>query len=136
MRYLAQLDRNSGSVAHLKLLAQEKSAYTWHVLTSQQVVDLGEIPEGIGSLVLAELSGKEVVNLEDATHWLLALVESYLSQGITPEFLQEEAKRAEQWRQELTLQSQDLARRSLELEARLRQIQELEERLNGEKDET
>jgi hypothetical protein len=43
--------------------------------------------------------------------------------------LQQEVERAEEWRQSLTLQNQDLARRTLELEARREQIQALEESL-------
>jgi predicted RNase H-like nuclease (RuvC/YqgF family) len=63
----------------------------------------------------------------------LDLVEQYLSAGVTPTFLQEEAERTEQWRQDLTLQSQDLTRRHLEMEARREQIQTLEEDLKREK---
>jgi hypothetical protein len=48
---------------------------------------------------------------------------------MTPAQLRQEAERAESWRQSLTLQNQDLARRSLELEARREQIQALEESL-------
>jgi hypothetical protein len=52
---------------------------------------------------------------------------------MTPELLQQEVERAEHWRQSLTLQNQDLARRSLELEARREQIQSLEESMKKEK---
>jgi uncharacterized protein (DUF3084 family) len=47
--------------------------------------------------------------------------------------LQQESERVEQWRQSLTLQSQEIARRTLELEARREQLQELEEELRREK---
>jgi dsDNA-specific endonuclease/ATPase MutS2 len=43
-------------------------------------------------------------------------------------------QRAEQWRQSLTLKSQELGRRALEMEARRDQIQELEENLKQEKE--
>jgi uncharacterized protein (DUF3084 family) len=76
---------------------------------------------------------KQVVNLSDARDWVLKLVTQYLGQGITPDFLKREADRAEQWRQSLTLQSQDLARRTVELETRREQIQALEEKLKREK---
>lgn len=64
---------------------------------------------------------------------MLDLIGTYLTTGITPDFLRQEAERAEQWRQSLTLQNQDLARRTLELEARREQIQALEESLKREK---
>ena len=63
------------------------------------------------------------------------MLQTYLSNGITPAFLHQEVERAEKWRQTLSLQSQDLARRSLELEARREQIQALEESLRGEEGE-
>ncbi|MBC6480966.1 MAG: hypothetical protein GDA56_27530 [Hormoscilla sp. GM7CHS1pb] len=81
-------------------------------------------------LVLAEFAGEgKITNIRDATGWILYFVEQYLTSGITPEFLREEADRAEQWRHKLTLESQDIARRKLELEARLEQIQGLSESL-------
>jgi len=65
---------------------------------------------------------------------VLKLVQTYLTSGMTVEFLQQEAERAEKWRQNLTLQNQELARRSLELEARREQIQALEESLKRDKE--
>jgi len=58
-----------------------------------------------------------------------------LTSGITPEFLREEADRAERWRHKLTLESQDIARGKLELEARLEQIQGLSESLKQQEKE-
>jgi hypothetical protein len=85
-------------------------------------------------LVLVELSSTgDIERIEEATGWILHLVETYLTTGITPQFLREEADRAEQWRQSLTLQNQEIARRSLELEARREQIQALEESLKRDK---
>ena len=65
----------------------------------------------------------------------MELIQNYLTTGISPEFLRQEAERAEDWRQNLTLQNQDLARRTLELEARREQIQALEEALKRDKSE-
>lgn len=137
MRYLAQVYHNQDSnVAYLKLLAHEESAYTWKVLKDERSISLAKHPKGLptnlSSLVLAELSGDTITHLEDATHWLLELIQNYLTIGVTPAFLKVEAERAEQWRQSLTLQSQELGRRALELETRLGQIQELEEKLKQE----
>ncbi|MDX2228765.1 MAG: hypothetical protein NW220_03960 [Leptolyngbyaceae cyanobacterium bins.349] len=85
-------------------------------------------------LVLATLSETgQVMQVESANSWLLDIIQTFLRNGITPAFLQEESERAEQWRQTLTLQSQDLDRRALELEARREQIEQLEETLKREK---
>jgi hypothetical protein len=80
--------------------------------------------------VLVKLSPTgEIETIEDATDWVINLVQIYISTGITPEFLKQEAVKMENWQQSLTLQNQDLARRSLELEARREQIEALEESL-------
>jgi hypothetical protein len=85
-------------------------------------------------LVLVELSDTgKIETIADATHWVMNLVQTYLSTGFTPEFLKQEAEKMENWQQNLTLQNQDLARRSLELEARREQIEALEESLKRER---
>jgi hypothetical protein len=85
-------------------------------------------------LVLVELSPTgEIQRVEDATPWVINLVQTYLSTGITPKFLKQEAEKVESWQQNLTLQNQDLARRSLELEARREQIEALEESIKRER---
>jgi chromosome segregation ATPase len=87
-----------------------------------------------GVLVLAELSStRQISELQEATPWILKLVEQYLSSRLTPSMLQEEAERAEQWRQSLTLQSQELGRRAIETEARREKLLEMEEGLKLER---
>jgi hypothetical protein len=137
MLHLAQVqNRDPEGKVELKLLAQQRSEYTWTVIPDPEYVFA---TEGIdhckeGALVLLELSTtRQVKQIEDATQWVLSLVEQFLVSGITPAMLQEETERAEQWRQSLTLQSQELGRRALEMEARRDQIQELEENLKREK---
>lgn len=140
MLHLAQVQKETpeGKVV-LQLLAQRKAEYSWAVLPETESLQISpnEIGEDIcatGGLVLVELSGtRQVTSVESATPWVLDLVEQYLVNGITPAMLQEETERVEQWRQSLTLQSQELARRALEMEARRDQIQELEEKLKQEK---
>lgn len=140
MLHLAQVKQKAseGKVL-IQLLAQQKSEYAWAVLDedeSQLYLDLDQHPAnyGEGALVLVDLSPtRQIQEVYDATHWVLEIVEQFLSFGITPAILQEEVQRAEQWRQSLTLQSQELGRRALEVEARRDQMQELEENLKQEK---
>lgn len=137
MWHLAQAKKKEpeGEV-HLQLIAQQKAEHAWTVIT-EEVDDLwinyGDYPEG--ALVLIELTAsRQVQKVKDATPWILEMIEQYLAVGVTPMVLQEEAQRAEQWRQSLTLKSQELQRRTLEMEARREQIQELEENLKQEKE--
>ena len=91
----------------------------WDIITDEDTLKLSTIPPELGSLVLVEFNNDLVVRIEDATQWVIELVQTYLTSGITPEFLQQEADRAEHWRQDLTLQTQELERRTLELEAKM-----------------
>jgi hypothetical protein len=144
MLYLAQVHKNEFLDQYqLHLLARQETENLWVIIPEEAFILLGKantMSEKL--LVLVELSPTgDIEKLEDASDWVLNLVQTYLSTGMTPELLQQEAERAEQWRQSLTLQNQDLARRSLELEARREQIQALEESLKRErngyhKDET
>jgi predicted RNase H-like nuclease (RuvC/YqgF family) len=89
-----------------------------------------------GHLVLVELDAMNQISaVEDATPWVLSLVENYLAFGVTPEVLEQEIERAERWRQSLTLKSQEVDRRALETAARRDEIQELERNLKQERAE-
>jgi hypothetical protein len=137
MLYLAQVHKNKFLEQHqLRLLARQDAENMWVIIPEEAFILLGKgnaLTEKL--LVLVELSPTgDIERIEEATNWVLFLVQSYLSSGISPDYLRQEAERAEQWRQNLTLQNQDLARRSLELEARREQIQALEETLKREKD--
>jgi small-conductance mechanosensitive channel len=135
MLHLAQVQNNeSVGGVELLLLACQQSENSWTVINPETslLTNINLPPASL--LVLVELSdNQEILSIQHAKDWVLDLVQKYLAGGTTSTFLQEEAERAEQWRQELTLQSQDLTRRNLEMEARREQIQSLEEDLKPEK---
>ncbi|MDJ0733937.1 MAG: hypothetical protein QNJ47_07610 [Nostocaceae cyanobacterium] len=154
MLYLAQVHKNEFLDQYqLRLLARQEAENCWVLIPEESLILLGKgnsrnirigrqfpKPE-VGNnsfdlylkeklLVLVQLSSSgDIEKLEEATNWILHLVQTYLRLGVTPESLQKEREQAEQWRQKLTLDNQDLARRTLELEARREQIQALEENL-------
>lgn len=150
MLHLAQVQKQGllGQI-NLRLLAQKLSDRAWTILAPEDTLicagvdrssaenDAAFIPAnhwGEGALVLVEISDtQEIISIQDATDWVLGIVEQYLSPGATSDYLQKEVELIEQWRQSLTLQSQELSRRTLELEARRDQIQALEEKLQREK---
>lgn len=136
MLHLAQVQKKGYlGKAGLRLLASQRSEHIWTVLPQEETIVCTEaIAYSENLLVLVELSSMhQIISIREAKDWVLELVQKYLAQGITPAFLQQETERAEQWRQSLTLQSQELERRTLELEARREQIQALEEDLKREK---
>lgn len=133
MRYLAKVERASflGN-AVLRLLARQIDEYLWEKLPTEKTVDTDiALGVGDGAIVLVQLEEEksEILTVEDGASWLMILVEEFLTQGITPDFLAKEAERAEQWRQSLTLESQEVERRALETAARRDEIQELERKL-------
>lgn len=137
MLHLAQVqNKENGGGVELRLLARQHSENSWAVINPESVpyTNGNSLQEGV--LVLIELSEqREVLSLQNAKDWVLDLVQQYLTIGVSPNFLKEEAERAEQWRQKLTLDSQDLTRRHLEMEARREQIQTLEEDLKRQMEE-
>ena len=136
MRYLAQvLPTDSASAPGFLLLALEKSDDTWSLLDAEPAIsDRHAVDQLPGHWVILSLTeAREITLVQDAKPWILHLVKTYLVAGITPEFLKQEADRAEMWRQSLTLKNQEVDRRALELEARREQIQALEAELKREK---
>ncbi len=138
MLYLAQVNKNEFSDKYqLRLLARQESQNLWVVIPEESFVLLSKTtPVSENLLVLVQVSPTgEIESLADARNWVVNLVQTFLSIGMTPTDLQKEAEIAESWRQSLTLQNQDLARRSLELEARREQIQALEESLKRDRND-
>jgi hypothetical protein len=137
MLYLAQVQKKGFlGKAGLLLLARQRSEHAWTLVTEETVIpatEAGSFSEGL--LVLVETTiNHQVLSVKDAKDWVLDIIQKFLVSGVTPSFLQQETERAEQWRQSLTLQSQELDRRALELEARREQVQALEESLKREKE--
>jgi hypothetical protein len=136
MLYLAQVHKNDFLDQYqLRLLARQESENFWLTISEETSMLLGKGNTMSNNLlVLVELSPTgEIETIQDANDWVINLVQTYLSTGITPEFLKQEAEKVENWQQNLTLQNQDLARRSLELEARREQIEALEESLKRQR---
>lgn len=136
MLYLAQVQKKGflGKTG-LQLLACQKSADTWTLVSEPELIvatEANALSDGL--LVLVDMSQNgQVRYLKDAKDWVLDLVARHLIDGVTPDFLQQQLDEVENWRQSLTLQSQEISRRQIEIEARRDQIQELEEKLKQER---
>jgi hypothetical protein len=139
MRYLAKVERASflGGAA-LQLLAQQVQDYLWEKLSQERTIETDTVlgfSEGVLVITEVDEEKNEILTAVDASPWVMELVDVFLSRGITPEFLEQEVERAEQWRQSLTLESQEVERRALETAARRDEIQELEKSLKVERSE-
>lgn len=137
MQYLAKVQKKSFlGGAELLLMARQTSETVWELLPSERLIETTELLSfDEGQLVLVEMGvTNQVQSIEDATAWVLRLVDQYLAYGVTPEILRQEIERAERWRQSLTLKSQEVDRRALETAARRDEIQELERNLKQERE--
>ncbi|MEL6938592.1 MAG: hypothetical protein AAFO84_05300 [Cyanobacteria bacterium J06598_1] len=135
MQYLAKVhSKYSPETTQLQLLALNPSEHVWELLTpSKIIITSQDVPFNEQVLVLVEVEGEDkVLTVQDATEWVTDFVAEYLCLGLTPRGLEDELERAEQWRQSLTLQSQEVRRRALETAARRDEIQNLEKRLKLE----
>lgn len=138
MQYLAKVQKKVFlGGAELQLLAQQLDETAWELLPSERIVETSSlIAFQEGNLVLVSLDAlNQIEAVEDATPWVLNFVEQYLSLGVTHQALKQEIERAEQWRQSLTLKSQEVDRRALETAARRDEIQELERKLKLEQEQ-
>lgn len=137
MQYLAKVHKKAFlGGAELLLLAQQTSDTIWERILEEKLIETTQII-GFqeGQLVLVQLDAlNQLKTVEDATPWVLYLVDQFLAYGITPQSLEQEIERAEQWRQSLTLKSQEVDRRALETAARRDEIQELERNLKQERE--
>lgn len=142
MLHLAQVEEQPDSGKRgLRLLARQVAEHAWEVLPN----DAGRSGENFllaeaatslnhGNLVLVQVSeDRQITETRPATDWVMEFVETYLIYGVTPDFLKQESERVEGWRQELTLKSQELTRRTMETEARRDRIQTLEQDLEAQK---
>jgi hypothetical protein len=138
MQHLAKVCHTTSEGALvLQFLARQLEDYLWELsIGDQEVLSTLPVTFNEGTLVLVELdASNQVVEIQEATDWILDLISQFLTQGVTPQFFHQEVERAEQWRQSLTLQSQEIRRRALETAARRDEIQALEKKLRLEQEE-
>ncbi|NJN22536.1 MAG: hypothetical protein HC812_16875, partial [Leptolyngbya sp. RL_3_1] len=132
MQYLAKVGPTGPEhTLALRLLARHIKDYMWERLAEERVVTIATamvLHEGALLLVKLDDNDEHAVVAEDATAWVMDLIDTFLAQGVTPRTLEQEVERAEQWRQSLTLESQEVDRRALEATARRDEIQELEKK--------
>lgn len=138
MLHLAQVQRNKSSgEMELQLLARQISEYCWEIVENKSfpLKEKEERQLSENLLVLVEFDrDMRILNIDNAKPWTIGLIEKYLTESaITPEFVDREQMKVEEWRQELTTKSLDLTRQQLEIETRREQLQELETSLQREK---
>ena len=138
MLYLAQVQKQpiSGETK-LQILAYETNENVWQVDTSESLTLNQDMPVKEGVLVLLERNTDgTIISITEAKEWILSLLQQYLTKNaINAQFISEEKKKIEQWRQEITSQNLELNRRFLEIETRREELQQLEQSLKSKQEE-
>jgi hypothetical protein len=138
MLHLAQVQTNSDSgEKELQVLARQQSENIWEVDNSDVFVLAKESSLGEGVLVLVEMGeSRQIISIQEAKDWILSILQQYLTKNaIDSQFIEAEQIKVEQWRQEITAQNLELNRRSLEIETRREQLQELEQALKQDRED-
>ena len=131
MQYLAEVKKQNKSLiggvkTELKLLAFQRNDQTWNAVPKEEIVTCDNLSHiGEGALVLLNLSENRQIQgtPELAGPRLVRLLQRF---SRLTEKTQDQEAEIEQWKQSLTYQSQELARREGELEARLEQLEQME----------
>ena len=131
MQYLAEVKKQNKSLiggvkTELKLLAFQRNDQTWNAVPKEEIVTYDNLSHvGEGALVLLNLSENRQIQgtPELAGPRLVRLLQRF---SRLTEKTQDQETEIEQWKQSLTYQSQELARREGELEARLEQLEQME----------
>ncbi|WP_036482146.1 pilus motility taxis protein HmpF [Myxosarcina sp. GI1] len=132
MLYLAEIQKQSkgfmsGKETKLKLLACQRNDQTWSIINGNETVELEESYDfGNGALVTIDLGVNRQLqsNPESASQKIIGIL-----QGFTRliEKTKNQEQEIEQWKESLTIQSEELSRREIEMEARLEQLEQIEE---------
>ncbi|TVQ51595.1 MAG: hypothetical protein EA366_15225 [Spirulina sp. DLM2.Bin59] len=125
MLYLAQVRKySSADGIELTLLAEQRADQVWAVheakpytVTPQTLPLIPPLQAGMWVLVDCDETGQPL-RIQDAQDWVLSLLRNLAAQGDVKQWLQSEESKIEQWRQELTLKSQEMSIKNLELETR------------------
>ena len=129
--YLAEVKKQSkgligGTKTELKLLAFQRNDQSWSAVRGEESIACESLSHlGEGALVMVNLRDNRQIQEtpEPAGAQLVRLLQK-LSRLMDKSKEQEEE--IEQWKQSLTYQSEELARRELEMESRIEQIEQME----------
>ncbi len=131
MLYLAEVQKKGGLLGgsnkgDLRLLACQRSEERWQALANEQIVPLDKAADyNHGALVMVDLSNNnQVQRIQEASRPLLTILQNY---SRLQDKLKSQEEEVEQWKESLTFQTQELARREVEMESRLEQMHNVDE---------
>ena len=132
MLYLAEVQKQSkgfmgGLETKLKLLACQRSDQSWSTITGNEFIPAEEASNfGEGALVTVQLGANRQIQgkPELSANRVIGILQGF-SRLLEKTKTQEDE--IEQWKESLTIQSEELSRREIEMETRLEQLQQMEQ---------
>ena len=133
MLYLAEVQKQKTFIGALKteikLLAFQRADSSWNPVQPEEVIPAEEASNfNTGALVLADLnSNRQVQRIQEAGRPLVSILQTFSRQI---EKSKGQDQEIEQWKESLRFQSEEMNRRHMEMEARLEQLEQIEEEYN------
>lgn len=133
MLYLAEVQKQKTFIGALKieikLLAFQRADSSWNPVQPEEVIPAEEASNfNTGALVLADLnSNRQVQRIQEAGRPLVSILQTFSRQI---EKSKGQDAEIEQWKESLRFQSEEMNRRHMEMEARLEQLEQIEEDYN------
>lgn len=130
MLYLAEVQKQKTFIgtpkAEIKLLAFQRADSSWNPVQPEEVIPAEEANNfNAGALVLADLNAnRQVQRVQEAGRPLVSMLQTF-SRHLEKAKCQE--GEIEQWKESLRFQSEEMSRRQMEMEARLEQLEQIEE---------
>ena len=130
--YLAEVQKQSkgfmgGLETKLKLLACQRSDQSWNIITGNEFISAEQASNfGEGALVTVQLGTNRQIQgtPELAVNRLIGMLQGF---SRLVEKTKNQEDEIEQWKESLTIQSEELSRRELEMETRLEQLSQMEQ---------
>jgi chromosome segregation ATPase len=130
--YLAEVQKQSkgfmgGSETKLKLLACQRNDQSWSVVPGNELIAAEEASNfGDGALVIVNLSTNRQIQgePESASKRVIGILQGF---SRLLEKTKNQEDEIEQWKESLTIQSEELSRREMEMENRLERLEQMEE---------
>ena len=116
-----------GVETKLKLLACQRNDQSWSIISGNELISTEEVSDfGDGALVIVQLGVNRQVQgkPESASNRVISVLQGF---SRLLEKTKNQEQEISQWKESLTIQSEELSRRELEMEARFEQVEQMEQ---------
>lgn len=132
MLYIAEVQKQSkgfmgGVETKLKLLACQRNDQSWSIISGNELISTEEVSDfGDGALVVVQLGVNRQVQSkpELASNRVVSVLQGF---SRLLEKTKNQEQEISQWKESLTIQSEELSRREIEMEARFEQVEQMEQ---------